>query len=533
MECRLAEVFSPGRLDRALDVGVVLLVGAIALKLGHDHARWVAADLAPTLDEDSQYHIGRILQEWRAFMHAPGLLTLFPVGNYPPVVSWFTWAEWARNGVSASGMRTCQVAFTPILVVGSAAMGWRTWGRAAALPAAALAVAVPMQWLQRSNVMLALAVTAFVALSYATVPIDMRRLRPLRTAGAGVIAGLALLSHLSAVYFVFALGVGATIEAGITVWRERGLWKVALGRLGIWTGVALAVCAPYYARSMGIILSVLDAHDQKYVQANQFGGWDALVFLVRIQHGFLLDWLQIAAEVGLLLTILVARWRPMARCYLVAAVLGFCGIVTFPQAHDRYLLPLVPLITCFAMAPLGLLVMGKRWGSARAVLAIGLAVCGSTWGLAFSARSMVGAPEATEAYAAGPGAVPPQAGRDRVIRALLTGPAERAWTAPAPHAGFPGVEAVVAALPPAAGVRIPKPPRPRLIVETGQRATYAAELLIRGSEFEVLGGSGECGVGPCYRVFASGARDPERMLAIGATRVDVPGVSAVELWREQ
>lgn len=434
------------RAVRALDVvaGGALLY--VALRLGLDHARWVSLDTRPVLDEDSMFHVARITDEWRAFRDAPGPSTLFPVGNYPPLLSWLVWLEWAWHGPSGAGLRAAQAVLTPLYVLGAGGLGWRVWGRAAAPAAGALAITVPQLWMQRSNVMLALTVTAFVALVYATAPLRFDKLRPAATLLAGAVAGLALLGHLSSLYFVAAMGVGAVVEAALHVRRERADLKPAVGRLALWTGGALLVCLPYYARSLPIILSVLGEHDQKYGHFAIPSAWHHLALLARVKHAFFLDWWQTAAMVGLGLSLLCVPFRPAVRVVLLTAVLAYAGILTFPQAHDRYLLPFVPLFGALAFAPLGLFTLPGPGRLVREGLALAVGLWAASWGLDYSAAAFAPrAPVLSLQQVAGPKAPEPLAPATEIRARLLDGPARRPWAAPAPNGGDPACGASLAA----------------------------------------------------------------------------------------
>lgn len=522
-------------LGRGLDLLVGLVVLWIALRLGEDHLRWVRLDVGAQLDEDSLYHVQRIVDEWRAYVLHPSPATAYPVGNYPPLVSWVTWARWWAGGMDAVGMREAQAVFTPILALGTAGMAWRAWGRGAAPPAAALSVAVPELWLERSNVMLALAVTGLLAAAYATVPLRFERLRPWRTVAAGVVTGLALLGHLSAVYFVVALGVGAVVEAMLAVRADRGRWRVALGRLSLWTASALAVCLPYYVRSMGVILHVLAEHDRKYSQAFTPVLADRLVFLARIKHGFFLDWYQVAVEVGLVVGLALA-WRiPAARAYGITAVLGYLGIVSFPQAHDRYLLPLVPIFGVFALAPLGLLVQGARWRLAREGLAAALGLWVSGFGLAFSAGAFDrGAPPATIREVEGPKMLPPRSPADAIVASLLDGPARRPWSAPGPHGGPDCVEAMVHAIEDAERGRSGGVPRLLVVGPASTTAVFQAELVVRGVQVDMLERPVlQCDRPRCYVITTPGAGYDDRLTAAGYAPAHAPSEHSANLWTSQ
>lgn len=344
-----------------------------------------------------------------------------------------------------------------------------------------------------------------------------------------------LLTHLSAVYFVFAVGVGASVEGVGAMVKDRTRWRVVFGRLGLWTAAALAVCLPYYARSLSIILHVLHEHDRKY--GSSAGFWELMVFLSRIKHCFFLNWYQIAAEVGLVIALGLAALRPVVRVYLVAVVIGYAGIVNFPQAHDRYLLPLVPLLGVFALAPLGLLVVGTRWRLPRELLAISLGLLAASWGLTYSAGAFVrGGPSPTLRDAEGPKVLAPESPREAVIASLLDGPARRPWSAPFPHDGPDCVSAMVHALEaaeagfPATGMGSPLP---RLLVMGPGSApnVYEAEIVVHGLRVDVATRPVlACDRPRCYVVLTPGAVMADRLTAAGYTPSHPPSPDAASFW---
>jgi hypothetical protein len=372
-------------LDRLLDGVAVVAVCLIALRLGLDHAAWVAADRTPVLDEDSEFHAVRFIREYRHLLADPGFRTLVPAGNYPPLVEWVTWLGFARDGVTAVGLRNAQVPFTSLLSLATALLAWRAWGRAAAVAAAALCVVYPPLWPQRSNVMLMVPVAATTAAAYATLPIPGVDRRAGAAALGGVALGAALLTHVSAVYFVAPLIAFVVVRAA-WVGRRKAARGAAFGSAAVWLGVAALVAAPWWLPSVLTVSGIVGNHWGRAPEGLDLYG--RLYFVMRLKEVYLPGPQYWAVLAGLPISLILAWRRPMVVVTLLTLFAGFAGLLTFPQSHDRYFLPLVALLTVVAAAPLGLLAWPGPLRRVREVLALALAGVAVGYGLRFSAASL-------------------------------------------------------------------------------------------------------------------------------------------------
>lgn len=362
---------------RILDVISLVIIFGISIKLGLNHAAWVRQDTAPMLDEDSGFHGIHIVREYLNWIHDPSFQTLFPSGNYPPLVSWAAWIGFILGGLNSEVLRLSQVPFTGLLCLGTSLLAWRIWGRMAAVAAAGLCIVYPPLWIQYSNIMRMAPLAAMSALSYASIPL-MREKRHLFLAGlGGGLFGLASLVHVAFVYFGVPLALYVVL---------RGVWLARKMEVVVWVVMAVVVAGPWWFPNLLMISSVVDNHWDYYRERPDI--WGQLYFLVRLKEIYLPGPHYFAIVLGLPLSIGFAWKRPLAVGVVWVAVAGFCGLLSFPQAHDRYYLPMIPLLTAIAVAPVGVLnVPGPlRW--LRAAIGLGLAGAALFWGLQFSALGL-------------------------------------------------------------------------------------------------------------------------------------------------
>lgn len=362
---------------RILDAISLLIIFGIAIKLSLNHAAWVRQDIAPMLDEDSGFHGIHIVREYLNWIHDPSFQTLFPIGNYPPLVSWTTWIGFILGGLNSEVLRLSQVPFTGILCLGTALWAWRIWGRMAAVAAAGLCIVYPPLWIQYSNIMRMAPLAAMSALSYASIPL-MGEKRQLFLAGlGGVLFALASLTHVAFVYFGVPLALYVVL---------RGVWLAHKMEVLVWVAMAMVVAGPWWFPNLLMISSVVDNHWDYYRERPDI--WGQLYFLVRLKEIYLPGPHYFACILGIPLSLGFARTRPLAAAGVGVAIAGFCGLLSFPQAHDRYYLPMIPLLTAIVVAPVGVLTMQGPIQRLRMLLGLGLTLGALAWGLQFSALGL-------------------------------------------------------------------------------------------------------------------------------------------------
>jgi hypothetical protein len=273
--------------------------------------------------------------------------------------------------------------------------------------------------------------------------------------------------------------------------------------------------------------------------------WGRLYFLVRIKEVYLAGPQYLPTLAGILLSLALSWWRPMAGVTLLCAIGGYLGLLSFPQCHDRYYLPEAALLTTLAVAPLGVVAWPGPLRRIRELAALALAAPIAAYGLHFSAAGLTRTAPSLRGYGQiaddldlaavyPPGATPDRraVGNDVVRDALTAPPRHRITSAPRPD-GTPFPASDVAAIIATDLATFPRTPGERQIHEIDPRIPLSGvcvELAVRGflditsspphsepghTEIDL-----SCNARPCYAVGT--AEDPQL-----AARIDAEGFQRI------
>jgi len=362
-----------------------LLLLAIAVFHGWDHAAWVATDESPLIDADSPMHMLAVADIYSRWVGFDGFSIPYTAGTYPPAFHmlacyWFRLVE-----PSVLALRQVGVVFTVLGTLGVGVLAARALGRPVGLAAAAAAWTFPLCWTERAEVQLDLPMAGAVALAFAFLPTPRRPGTRWLAVAAGLGMNLALLTK-QAMLPIAAAALGWLALRAVVLWwlaRRRGDAADARSHLidvGVTLGVVAVVCVPHYLLAWGAIRGAMT---HIYDVAPPLQGdamWAAKLGLL---GWFTQRFMQAPHLIALILGLACLpflRGRALMTPVLFGLAGGLVQFLHFPNPHERHFVALAPLVLLLGLAPLGLL--RKAWW--RQGLRWALALVVVVWGLGFS-----------------------------------------------------------------------------------------------------------------------------------------------------
>ncbi len=357
------------------------LLGLLALAYTAEHSFWVAGDGGSPLDEHSHEHALRAMLQWRAIIGDGGLNAWLWPGYYPPGLFWVSFLGLWVLGPSLATLIQVQALYTGALVLGVGLLVGRSFTPLLGLAAGSLALSFPMFWFERSRIMLANPQAGILVLAVALLPLPGQSRWWMGLVG-GVVMGLAVLTHTSNVFPALAAAAVHLFLGLRLLWRRPpGAWR-ELGH-GTLYWLLAATSAVWYQAALPDIMEMRRAILEQYPDTIALGGVAGIV--AWFKHSFLYASHAWALLFGLPLLPWTLR-RPLVLVSAVGVCAVFCGILTFPQIHERYFLPAAPLLLVLIVAPVGLLSVSTlrelRWlghAASLVLLALGLRFTLGPW----------------------------------------------------------------------------------------------------------------------------------------------------------
>lgn len=312
------------------------------------------ADMGGRGDDSAHYVTGLMVRDYVAarasvppmqfakdyYLHYPKV----GLGHWPPFfylveAAWMLLFSPSKISVMLlMALLTAILAFIECLAVD------QEFGRIAAAAAGLLLVCLPLVQESNDTVMLEVPATllAFGAVLFFARFLDSGRW--MDSAGFGVLASLAILTHGAALFLAFVPPIGAALQRRIRLLAHLRFWLPA--------AIVPVLCGPWYYLVPG-------ARHEYVVQAaglvfRPYGIRQTPLDLLRVTGAALFVLILIGLFVQILLPVLKGR-APGARWASAAAtILGFClfRAMVSPAAEPRHLVMIVPTAIMFLVAGL-------------------------------------------------------------------------------------------------------------------------------------------------------------------------------------
>jgi 4-amino-4-deoxy-L-arabinose transferase-like glycosyltransferase len=261
------------RRGRALKIIAVacLLIGALAIRLVNEeltHYR-PRADAGSYMVLASQIaHTGDYANRYWPGSGAGG--SRGPTAYFPPGFPYFLAAvdliggHTEKKGPPMHGARISQALLGTVTVALVGVVAWEAFGTAVALAALALAAFYPVL-VELSGILVAENLLTALVLAAVAAALRIRTARHpyVWTAAAGVLVGLATLSHVNGLLVVppLAFAAAAAGRAGQDRIDRRGRWRVLLGAALLVATAALTI-APWTIRNAVVLHSFIPVSDE-------------------------------------------------------------------------------------------------------------------------------------------------------------------------------------------------------------------------------------------------------------------------------